>query len=309
MGSSNDGKLAYNGAMNARLAHVRRLVGGISPRQYRHVDVALAKDVGVFTPVSGQCDYATSPGHTHPSYSFVLSFDGATRMLLDGKIHCARPGELSGVAPGIPHQELPGDAPPRYAVIMITPRFFVRQLRAYPKATLPPLRGDTWPAPPDLCRTVKDFMVECESALPGREVLVEAHALRLCHEILRLALGVPRLAPATAARMDINRAVGFVHSNLQEPLQVTDLARVAGLSVSHFSREFHREMGTGPKQYLLSARLALARRLLLQEDGNITQVAHAAGFSSSAHFASAFRAAFGTTPKAFRRATGKKQNS
>ena len=83
MGSSNDGKLAYNGAMNARLAHVRRLVGGISPRQYRHVDVALAKDVGVFTPVSGQCDYATSPGHTHPSYSFVLSFDGATRMLLD----------------------------------------------------------------------------------------------------------------------------------------------------------------------------------------------------------------------------------
>jgi hypothetical protein len=143
--------LAYNGKMAPRLAHVRRLVGDIAPRQYRHVDVALAKDVGVFTPVSGQCDYATSPRHTHPSYSFVLSFDGATRMLLDGRIHGARPGELSGVAPGIPHQELVGDQPPRYAAIMIAPRFLLRQLRAYPKATLPPLRGETWSAPSAGC--------------------------------------------------------------------------------------------------------------------------------------------------------------
>jgi len=68
-------------------------------------------------------------------------------------------------------------------------------------------------------------------------------------------------------------------------------------------------MGTGPKQYLLSTRLSFARRLLLQGDGNITQVAHAAGFASSAHFSSAFRAAFGTTPKGFRRATAKQQIS
>lgn len=290
------------------LAHVRRLVGHISPRQYRHVDVALAQHLGVFTPVSGQCEYATSPMHTHPSYSFVLSFDGATRLLLDGKVHCARPGELSGVGPEIPHQELPGDEPPRYAAIMIAPRYLQRQLRAY-AGPLPALRGHTWPASAELCRTVKDFMIECESHLPGQKALVEAHALRLCHEILRIVLGIARTTPATAARMDINRAVEFAQSHLHEPIQVTDLARTAGLSVSHFSREFQREMGVGPKQYLLSSRLARARRLLLLDDGNITQVAQAAGFASSAHFSSAFRAAFGTTPKAFRHAPGKRRNS
>jgi len=293
--------------MDPRIEHVRRLVGDITPGQYRHVDVALAKDVGVFTPISGQCDYATTRNHTHPSFSFVLSFDGTTRMMLDGKIHCAMPGELSGVGPGIPHQELPGDRPPRYAAIMIAPRYFLRQMRAYPDAALPPLRGDGWAAPPDLVRTVKDFMVECETALPGRDVLVEAHALRLCHEILRLVLGIERIAPTTAARMDINRAVELAHLRLPRSVRVTDMARAAGLSVSHFSREFQREMGVGPKHYLLSSRLALARRLLLHGDGNITEVAHAAGFSSSAHFSSAFRAAFGTAPKDFRHATGKKQ--
>jgi AraC-like DNA-binding protein len=287
---------------------VRRLVGEIAPRQYRHVDVALAQHLGVFTPISGQCDYATSPEHTHPSYSFVLSFDGSTRVLIDGKVQCARPGELSGVGPGVPHQELPGDEPPRYAAIMIAPGYFRRQLRAY-AAPLPPLRGDTWPASPDLCRAVKDFMVECESLLPGQKSLVEAHALRLCHEILRTILGVARTVAATATRMDINHAVEFAQSHLHEPIAVTDLARAAGLSVSHFSREFQREMGMGPKQYLLSSRLARARRLLLLDEGNITQVAHAVGFASSAHFASAFRAAFGTSPKAFRHVPGKKRNS
>jgi AraC family transcriptional regulator len=294
--------------MTSQLEHVRRLVGRISPRQYRHVDVALARHLGVFTPISGQCDYATSPEHTHPSYSFVLSFDGATRMLLDGRIHCARPGELSGVGPGIPHQELSGDEPPRYAAIMIAPDYLGRQLRPYAKP-LPPLRGDTWPASPELCRSVKDFMVECESRLPGQGALVEAHALLLCHEILRIVLGLARTTPATATRMDINHAVEFAQSHLHEPIAVTDLARAAGLSVSHFSREFQREMGVGPKQYLLSSRLARARRLLLLDQGNITQVAQAVGFASSAHFASAFRAAYGTTPKAFRHALGEKRNS
>lgn len=33
---------------------VRRLVGDISPRQYRHGNVALARHLGVFTPISGQ---------------------------------------------------------------------------------------------------------------------------------------------------------------------------------------------------------------------------------------------------------------
>jgi hypothetical protein len=98
--------------MPSQLSHVRRLVGDITPRQYRHVDVALANDLGVFTPMSGPCDYARSPAHTHPAYSFVLSFDGATRMILDGRVFLSRPGELSGVDPNVAHQELPGEGPP-----------------------------------------------------------------------------------------------------------------------------------------------------------------------------------------------------
>jgi AraC family transcriptional regulator len=288
---------------------VRRLVGDITPTQYRHVDVALARHLGVFTPISGPCEYATSPAHTHPAYSFVLSFDGTTRMLLDGRILSARPGEISAVGPRIPHQELPGDGPPRYAAIMIAPHFLLAQLRAYPGLGLPDLRGQTWPASPELCRSAKDFMIECEARLPGREVLLEAHALKLTHQILRLIMGVTAASGRVAVRMDINRAVEFLHSHLCEPLPVTDLAHAAGLSVSHFSREFRREMGMGPKQYLLQARLSHARRLLLAGPTQVTEIAHASGFASLAHFSGAFHAAYGISPSRFRHATAKRQKS
>ena len=296
-------------AMDSQLQAVRRLVGDITPRQYRHVDVSLARHLGVFTPISGPCEYAISPAHTHPAYSFVLSFDGTTRMRLDGHVVSARPGELSGVGPGIPHQELPGAGPPRYAAIMIAPRFLLAQRRAYPGTGMPDLRGQTWPASPELCRTVKDLMIECEARLPGREALLEAHALKITHQILRLVLGITTATGRVAMRMDINRAVEFLHSHLAQPLAVTELARAAGLSVSHFSREFRRELGMGPKQYALKARLAHARRLLLGGEGNIGEVAQASGFASLAHFSTAFRAAFGTSPSAFRHAPAKKPKS
>jgi transcriptional regulator GlxA family with amidase domain len=139
--------------------------------------------------------------------------------------------------------------------------------------------------------------------------LLEAHALKLTHQILRHILKVTAASGRVAMRMDINRAVEFLHSRMAQPMTVTELARAAGLSVSHFSREFRREMGMGPKQYGLNARLAHARRLLLGGEGNIGEVAQASGFASLAHFSSAFRAAFGTSPSSFRHAMAKKPNS
>ncbi len=51
-------------SMRAELPLIRRLVGQTTREQLRHVDWALSRHVGVFTPVSGPCFYAVSPAHT-----------------------------------------------------------------------------------------------------------------------------------------------------------------------------------------------------------------------------------------------------
>jgi AraC-like DNA-binding protein len=281
------------------LAHIRRLVGDITREQLRHVDWALSRHLGVFAPVSGPCLYAISPRHTHPTYSFVLSFDGATLVrVVDGML-AAPPGSLSAMPPNFPHQEVPGDGPSRYAAIMVAPRFFRLVVAAYPRATLPTFRGQSWPGTPELVRAVKELAAEHEAGLPGRENLLEAMALKLMHQIVRCVLGVAQQTRA-AHRMDINQAVEFFHHNIGRSVAVAELARAAHLSVSHFSRMFEQDLGLRPKPYMLKARLSHAKRLLLQGECNITEAALASGFASSAHFASAFRRMFGTTPTTYR---------
>ncbi len=67
------------------------------------------------------------------------------------------------------------------------------------------------------------------------------------------------------------------------------------------SRHFREAFGITPKQYQLQVRLDEARRLLGDPRQTVTAVAMETGFSSSQHFATRFRAAFGCTPSAYRR--------
>src|SRR5260370_7707876 len=58
------------------------------------------------------------------------------------------------------------------------------------------------------------------------------------------------------------RARDLVDARYAEPLDVADLARAAGLSRAHFSREFRRAFGESPHASLLTPRLERAAALL-----------------------------------------------
>jgi AraC-like DNA-binding protein len=115
----------------------------------------------------------------------------------------------------------------------------------------------------------------------------------------------PRTADAAvlAAAHDprLGRLLQRIDADPAHPWTVAGLARLAGLSVSHFNAVFRRHCGCGPKRYLVEARLRLALRHLREEaDSTIQAAAAAAGFSSQHLFARQFRARFGLTPTAYR---------
>ena len=87
-----------------------------------------------------------------------------------------------------------------------------------------------------------------------------------------------------------------------EPLDVDDLARAAGLSRAHFSREFRRAFGEPPHQYLLTRRLERAAALLRDTDRSVADICFALGLRSVGSFTTSFRRAFGRSPTAYRAA-------
>lgn len=110
----------------------------------------------------------------------------------------------------------------------------------------------------------------------------------------------PRSAPLPPARL--RRVVQAIEDHLPEPLAVAELADIAGLSRTHFTRAFESATGQTPHRFILSRRLARAREMLQATDLDLASIAVRLGFSSHSHLATAFRRAFGTTPSAYRRA-------
>jgi AraC-like DNA-binding protein len=98
------------------------------------------------------------------------------------------------------------------------------------------------------------------------------------------------------------RAKDLADARYFEPLGVEDLAKAAGLSRAHFSREFRRAFGVSPHAYLLTRRLERAAALLRNTDRSVVDVCLAVGLQGLGSFTTSFKRAYGMTPTAYRAA-------
>ena len=98
------------------------------------------------------------------------------------------------------------------------------------------------------------------------------------------------------------RARDLADTRYVDRLDVDDLARAAGLSRAHFSRQFRRAFGESPHGYLLTRRLERAAALLRTTDRSVADICVSVGLQSVGSFTTSFRRHFGRTPTEYRAA-------
>ncbi|MFK8165509.1 MAG: helix-turn-helix domain-containing protein [Lewinella sp.] len=84
------------------------------------------------------------------------------------------------------------------------------------------------------------------------------------------------------------------HFNLS--YTVEELANLMGLSLSTFYREFRKEFGQPPHQWLMQRRLKEAFELLTNSDKSVSAVCYETGFKDLGHFSRRFKKQFGVSP-------------
>lgn len=155
--------------------------------------------------------------------------------------------------------------------------------------------------PASISRVVHTLVDLFAEDTTNRDLLVDLKACELIVRMLQtrsrrfLVDQSARLAP----RNGIAAAVQHIKKNLDQPLNVSDLAEVACMSESSFYRYFRNEFGMTPLQYITEARMARARDLLKDQSMSVGQVSEAVGFSSVSHFISTFKDAYDVTPKQY----------
>ena len=254
-----------------------------------------------------------------PFYCVVL--DGGTRLTLDGQPAIAlRQGDfvLIPAAYGFtmtsaepPPPDTPDSLPvaladgafrvgvqdgPPEALVLVGHCSFVSPDASLLVSLLPQLvlvRGEQ-----RLATIVQLVGEESRAQRPGREVIL-AHLLEvLLIEALRSTAGTaasPGLLRGLADER-LAAAIRRMHENMAVPWTVAQLAKEAALSRSAFFERFSRAVGVAPMAYLLRWRMAWAKHLLRNKDGNVGEVAQRVGYGSASAFSVAFTRHVGQPP-------------
>jgi len=144
-----------------------------------------------------------------------------------------------------------------------------------------------------------DMMMTLIAQQHGRALAEKVSEHFVCERI-RLAdepQHVPLKNRFAHAPQPLVEAVTLMEANIEEPLSTLELAEHLGISRRQLERLFKKYLQAVPSRYYLDLRLQEARKQLRDSDRPVGDIAFATGFSSGAHFSTAYRNHFGMTPR------------
>ncbi|PFH10250.1 AraC family transcriptional regulator [Collimonas sp. PA-H2] len=101
-------------------------------------------------------------------------------------------------------------------------------------------------------------------------------------------------------RYKIRRAVDYIRAHYQEDIGFKDIADQLDMSPYHFARMFKHSMQESPHQCIMRCRIESAKRMLIESDKSIADIAFEVGYKSQSYFTTRFALLAGMTPAAFR---------
>jgi transcriptional regulator GlxA family with amidase domain len=95
----------------------------------------------------------------------------------------------------------------------------------------------------------------------------------------------------------VSRAVALFAARLEDPIPVSEVAQVLGVTPRQVERAFKKATGQNPTQYYRSLRMKAARQLVLYSKDSMAEIAASVGYGSSTPLLVHYRAAFGLSPQ------------
>jgi len=253
-----------------------------------------------------------SKGHSEwsPSMSgsvMALIAQGRKRIALGDRVYDYGPGQYLIASIDLPVSGQFIDATPDQPALgfglILQPALIAELLLQAAPGSAP---AQTAPAPPSM--SVSDAPAELLDAvvrlvrLLDRPSDIAVLAPLIKREILwRLILGeqgaaVRQLGLADSHVSQIARVVRWIREHYAEPCRVEELARLAGMSVSAFYRNFQAVTAMSPIQFQKQIRLQQARLLLAAHPKDVASLGFRVGYESASQFSREYRRQFSRPP-------------
>jgi len=247
-----------------------------------------------------QINYFSEP-HVHSHMEFVFVLRGNLLLSIGENEFSVPEGNLAILLPYEVHKY---QSPlPSECFILACPPEYIPEYRqilrdqAFSPPVAPYGAGTAALLPEMIKACTSDGLVEL-----GQQSSFKKKALLYC--VLSDLLCSSFLEKRPASDLDLYRnAILYISHHYTQKLDLSTVAPKMGVSDSHLSRILSSKGGLGFSDLLNSLRSYEARRLLLQTDLSISQIALEAGFGSIRNFNRGFQKQFHCMPNVFRKSS------
>jgi len=257
--------------------------------------------------------YRTVRWHFHPEFEIHLIVATTGKMFVGDYIGPFAPGNLVLMGPNLPHNwvsEVPDGVTieQRNLVVQFPQDFVAHCMESFPEwRTLEALLADSRRGVsfgPATSAAIRPLFMELLDARGLRRIVLFMSMMEvLLNSTDRELLASPayQADPTAYAAVRINHVLSYIGKNLSSELRESDLAQLAGQSVSAFSRYFRRHTGLPFVQYVNRMRINLACQLLMDDELSVTDICYKVGFNNLSNFNRQFLTTKGMAPSKFRR--------
>jgi AraC-like DNA-binding protein/quercetin dioxygenase-like cupin family protein len=255
-----------------------------------------------------------SPWHYHPECELTCILQSSGRRFVGDSIARFGPGELVLLGANLPHywrNDAPAQTASTYAhslVIQFREECFGAEFLSLPelagvrKLLLRARRGLLITGATS--REVKTKMLQLKNEKSLGSVVGLLNILHtLCqsdeHQTLS-SHGFTALVDEFAGER-INKAYQYVFQHFTGAFDHQEIARMVGMSLSAFCHYFKRVTGRPLSDFIKEVRIGHARKLLMETDATVAEIAYASGFDSLSNFNRQFRQLSKISPKGFRK--------
>ncbi len=246
--------------------------------------------------------------HKHNLYEIYYLVSGKVHYIINSEMHTVKSGDIVVVPMGVRHTTLTCGNMGRERLLF----YFSEKYRTALEAVAGRDTADAF-----LCagirnisqnmrgRVTKIFGLmksECDKSSACRNTVIASLFFELVSIVM--ADGTPTAAGleldnSVSARVE--RAAGFVYSNYDKQITLSDAASVACLERTYFSKIFKRIMGIGFSEYLSEVRLGQAMEQLRDSELSVGDIAVNCGFTNINYFGDFFKKHVGKSPSEYRR--------
>lgn len=258
--------------------------------------------------------FFATPWHYHPEYEIVLVLESTGKKFVGSNISTFKPGDLCMIGAYLPHyyrndeQFYAKDASIRARSLVI---HFLEDF----------MGGNFFDLPE--CQAIKNLLERSKLGLNFGPKTLKKVAARI--EGLQYVTGINRLMELIAVlailsesediqelttnsmslqnEVDsarINGVLSYIIQNYQQEIQLREVAKLANMSESAFSRYFKKRTRRTFSQFIAEIRIEHACKLLVQDKMSISAISLESGFNNLSNFNRQFKQLKKTTPLVYR---------